>query len=209
MTPRQIAGRLARGLGEFFLVVLARLFLWGAALWVAWLSLGSVLVLPAGVPHQADAVVVLGGGEIRYPHGRDLVLQGYAQKLMVSHPKARELADAHRYSERFELFTSNNSDSTWNEAQAIREWAQGEGVRRILVVTDPPHILRAYYVWSSVMRDTSIDFTMIMTEPPWWSAWRWWDNEQAALFAGIEVLKLGYYLVRYRFGFWLEDMGSE
>ena len=50
---------------------------------------------------------------------------------------------------------------------------------------------------------------LVAADTPWWSAWRWWENEQAALFAGIEVLKLGYYLVRYRFGFFLGETKGE
>jgi hypothetical protein len=51
------------------------------------------------------------------------------------------------------------------------------------------------------LRGTGLDYTLVATTPPWWPGWRWWRNPGASDFVGNEVLKLGYYVVRYRFGF--------
>ena len=70
-----------------------------------------------------------------------------------------------------------------------------------VVVSDPPHMLRLRYTWGSVLRGTGMDYTLVATAPPWWPGWRWWRNPGASDFVGNEVLKLGYYVLRYRFGF--------
>ena len=86
------------------------------------------------------------------------------------------------------------------EAVTVRERMQAEGLRTVMVVSDPPHMLRLRYTWGSVLRGTGIDYTLVATAPPWWPGWRWWRNPGASDFVGNEVLKLGYYVVRYRFG---------
>ena len=89
---------------------------------------------------------------------------------------------------------------TWGEAKVVSERMQAEGMRSVMVVSDPPHMLRLRYTWGSVLRGTGLHYTLVATTPPWWAGWRWWRNPGASDFVGNEVLKLGYYVVRYRFG---------
>lgn len=163
---------------------------------------GAVLSSPADMPHKADVVVVLGGGVARYPRGRDLVLAGYAPHLIVFEPNAAERNDAVARVPSVELWDDVKPQNTWGEALAVRNWMQANGLHTALVVSDPPHLLRVAYSWSSHFRGTGLSYTLIAAEPPWWSAWRWWASPQSARFVEKEVLKLGYYLLVYRFGFW-------
>lgn len=77
---------------------------------------------------------------------------------------------------------------------------QANGWRSARVVSDPPHLLRVNYAWFSNFWDSDFSYTLIASNPPWWSAWRWWANPQSSSFVGDEVLKLGYCVARYRFG---------
>jgi hypothetical protein len=77
---------------------------------------------------------------------------------------------------------------------------QAKGLKSVLVVSDPPHLLRVHYAWASHFWRTELAYTLIASTPPWWSPWRWWQNPQAKSFVTSELLKLGYYLVRYGFG---------
>ena len=72
-----------------------------------------------------------------------------------------------------EIVDSMDERGSWGEALAVRARMQAEGLRSVMVVGDPP----------------------------WRPGWRWWRNPEASGFVGNEVLKLGYYVVRYRFGF--------
>ena len=167
---------------------------------------GALLSAPAGEPRTADAVVVLGGDWAasgvtnRYARGRDLVLAGYSRRLILLYPGAAEIKDARAKVPGVVILDSTPEIGSWGEALAVRERMQAKGLRSVMVVSDPPHMLRLRYTWGSVLRGTGMDYSLVATNPPWWPGWRWWRNEEASGFVGNEVLKLGYYVVRYRFG---------
>jgi len=167
-------------------------------------STGALLAAPAGAARPVDAVVVLGGDAGvggRYARGRDLVLAGYSKRLVLLYPSAVQLRDARARLPGVEIVDSMNERGSWGEAMAVRDLMRLEGLRTVMVVSDPPHMLRLRYTWGSVLRGTDMDYTLVATTPTWWPGWRWWRNPQASDFVGNEVLKLGYYVVRYRFGF--------
>lgn len=167
---------------------------------VGFFTVGAVLASPASQPHRADVVVVLGGGVERYPRGRDLVLAGYASRLIVFEPSAAERQDALAQVPNAEFWDDVKPQNTWGEALAVSSWMKRNGLQTALVVSDPPHLLRVAYSWSSHFRGASLSYTLVATEPAWWSTWRWWANFQSTRFVENEVLKLGYYVLRYRFG---------
>ena len=165
---------------------------------------GALVSAPAEVPRLADVVVVLGGeGGVdgRYARGRDLVLAGYSKRLMLVYPSPAQIKDAQTKVPGLEIVASTQGSGSWGEAISVRERMQARGLRTVMVVSDPPHMLRLRYTWGSVFRGTGLQYTLVATSPPWWPGWRWWRNPQASAFVGNEVLKLGYYLVKYRFGF--------
>jgi uncharacterized SAM-binding protein YcdF (DUF218 family) len=188
-----------------------RFVLWFGVLVAVWWSAGALLQLPAQSPVSADAIVVLGGDSgTRYAKGRALIEQGYAERLLLINPNMPALRDIAAGVGRLdEVHGETISRSSWDEAVNTLAWMVENDMGHVLVVSDPPHMLRLKYSWASVFRGSGREYTLVAADTPWWSAWRWWDNEQAALFAGIEVLKLGYYVVRYRFGFWLNDVQEE
>jgi hypothetical protein len=164
---------------------------------------GALLSAPAGEARHVDAVVVLGGdGGMggRYVLGRDLVLAGYSKRLILVYPSAGQISDAQATLTGLEIVDSTPATGSWGEAMAVRQLMKAEGLRSVMVVSDPPHMLRLRYTWGSVLRGTGMDYTLVATTPPWWPGWRWWRNPSASDFVGNEVLKLGYYVVRYRFG---------
>ena len=168
------------------------------------LAAGALLSAPAGAPRTVDAVVVLGGdGRLstsRYARGRDLVLAGYGKRLILFYPGAADLKDAKARVPVVEVVACMPAPNSWSEAQAVRERMQAEGLRSVMVVSDPPHMLRLRYTWGSILRGTGLDYTLVATTPPWWPGWHWWASLDAAQFVGSEVLKLGYYMAKYRFG---------
>ena len=168
---------------------------------LAFLSAGTLLSIPAKLPHHADVVVVLGGGIDRYPRGRELVLAGYAERMVLFEPNAAERQDALARLRTVEIRDDVRPPNSWTEAQTMRAWMQANGWHTALVVSDPPHLLRVAYAWSSAFRGTDLSYTLVSSDPPWWPGWRWWRDPRAAAFVDNEVLKLGYYLLRYPLGF--------
>lgn len=170
---------------------------------LGYLTAGALLSFPAELPRSADVVVVLGGDDagVRYIRGCELILAGHSKRLLLINRGASERKDALERLRGVEVRTDDLPINSWQEAQAVRAWMQAYGWRSVLVVSDPPHMLRLRYTWSSVFRGSDLSYFLIATDPPWWSAWRWWGNPLSANFVGSEVLKLGYYIVRFRFGF--------
>ena len=162
----------------------------------------STLALPArDIPCTDYDVVVLGGGADRYPRGRDLVLAGYSKRLLVIGANEQERKDQLARPPFAELLFDNTPRNSWEEARAVRAHMQAKGWHTALVVSDPPHLLRVAYAWSSALRGTDLSYTLVSSDPPWWPGWRWWRHPSASSFVGDEVLKLGFYLLRYPFGF--------
>jgi len=128
---------------------LLRCLLWFAVLVAAWWSAGAVLQYPASAPTAADAVVILGGGGVdRYRLGKEIVKAGFAPKLIFTEPiPAYLLRDISNSSLSYEVITDRVSRSSWDEAVNTRRWMEENGVRHVLVVSDPPHMLRLAYTW--------------------------------------------------------------
>jgi len=151
------------------------------------------------------AVVVLGGGgggvSTRYARGRELIVAGYSKHLILIEPSLAERKDALSSLPGVQVDFIDSSQQSWKEAQAVRARMLANGWRSVLVVSDPPHMLRVKYAWASNLRGTGLTYTLIATNPPWWSAWRWWSNKPSSDFVRNEVLKLGYYVLRYPLGF--------
>lgn len=169
---------------------------------LAYSTAGAVLAAPAGVPNAADAVVVLGGDGSagRYTRGRELLLAGYSRQLVLIEPSAVDRKDALANLPGVVIWDDVSPRNSWGEAKTTHLRMKANGWRTVLVVSDPPHMLRLRYTWFSNFWGSDLSYTLIATNPPWWSAWRWWDNPQSSSFVGEEVLKLGYYVLRYRFG---------
>ena len=168
---------------------------------VGFFTAGAALSSPASVPRAVDVVVVLGGGADRQIRGKALVLAGYSQHLLVIHASEQERKALLASLPDGELIFDNTPRHTWDEALMARTRMQANGWHTALVVSDPPHLLRVAYSWSSAFRGTDLTYTLLSSEPPWWPGWRWWRNPISAGFVESEVLKLGYYVLRYPLGF--------
>lgn len=171
------------------------------ALVLGFFALGPILSFPAGPPVTAELVVVLGGGggPARFAMGLELAGSGIAPKLLLIHPEPDQLKMAKEAPglDRVSVFSDDFSVNSWDEAVSTRAWMEARGVKRVLVVSDPPHMLRLSYAWSRVFAGSGLSFSLVSSRPPWWSAWRWWANENSRHFVGNEVLKLAYYIWHY------------
>lgn len=179
-----------------------RLFWWSlAAFLVCLFSLGAIVSFHGSSAGPTELVVVLGGGgPDRFATGLSLVQRGKAADFLLIHPLPSEVEAAKSLAgpERVAVFTDFLSHNSWDEAVRTRAWMSAHGVTRVVVVSDPPHMLRLAYTWSRVFAGTDLSYSLVATQPPWWSAWRWWANSQSRQYVGREILKLGYYVWHYR-----------
>lgn len=168
------------------------------------------LPVPAGLPAEADAIVVLGGGSgDRVARSLELLEAGYAAQLVLTGADrpdaggAQDIQDARtdfllrndvRPDRIHYVFPSSNS---WQEANSTLELMRSRGWRRVIVVSDPPHMLRLSYTWRRAFQSHPQSFILVATEPAWWNPFLWWTNQASFTFVTSELMKLGYYLVKY------------
>jgi uncharacterized SAM-binding protein YcdF (DUF218 family) len=174
-----------------------------AVVLLGFITVGALLVYPVSAekPTTVDLVVVLGGdGGERYVGGRQLVLDGFSRRLLLINAADSVRKDATHGLRGVDIRFDDGPRNTWQEAQAVRAWMQANGWRSAVVVSDPPHMLRVGYAFASNFRGTGLHYSLVASRPPWWSAWQWWVNPVSTSFVISEVVKLGYYLVQYRFG---------
>lgn len=66
-----------------------------------------------------------------------------------------------------------------------------------LKVSDPPHMRRLDWVWGKVFAGSGKSYVLVASEPAWWDAVHWWRSEKAGQFVLTELIKMGYYVVKY------------
>lgn len=170
---------------------------------VCFLSVGVLLASPSEPAEKVDVVIVLGGGGDggRYARGRELIQAGYCDRLALIGATQAELRNARVHVPQVLVWDDLLQRNSWGEAEAARDRMRAIGYKSAMVVSDPPHMLRLLYTWGSVFRGTDLRYTLVATNPAWWPRWKWWSNASAAAFVRSELLKLGYYVLNYRFGF--------
>jgi uncharacterized SAM-binding protein YcdF (DUF218 family) len=174
------------------------------------LQAGNFLSSPAKQPTQADCMVILGGdGGARTAQGIELYRQNYSRKIVLTGIESGEpAAQSYYLNWRAQMLIAAGipkesieydpvSSSSWDEANITLKLAKKHGWKRVLVVSDPPHMLRLKWVWSKIFIGSGVDVVLVPSTPNWWNAGKWWSNEQSAKFVMSEYLKILYYLVKY------------
>jgi uncharacterized SAM-binding protein YcdF (DUF218 family) len=88
--------------------------------------------------------------------------------------------------------------NTYDEATAVRAYADASGLRSLLVVTSSYHSRRALWTWRRVLRGSGVEFGLEPAEggrTP--GAWSWWLSAAGWREVAGEYVKMIYYAVRY------------
>lgn len=188
-------------------------------------GLGATLVLPLGLHAAARFLVVVdpvGTGDVLYVFpgqvpqraecAANLFRQHAAKGVVVTGERIRPelkvlgmpLTDAEinarvlaaRGVPPHTITVLSEGTSTWEDAQALRQWALAQpDMRRVIAVTSPAHSRRARWVLRRVFRDSGIE---VPVHPcPREMAPDWWRHEKTALRVINEYIKLAYYVVTY------------
>ena len=177
-----------------------------AALTVVALALvfyiGPYLAGPAQAPAQADLIVSLGGDSgARAERAAELYEAGFAPHLLLTSvisprdPRISRLERAGVPATHVHL--DGTAKNSWQEAQLVRRLMEENGWRRVLVVSDPPHLRRLNWSFQQAFQGVRFEYRLVSSRPAWWSAERWWENSRARDFALSELVKLTYYHLRY------------
>jgi uncharacterized SAM-binding protein YcdF (DUF218 family) len=177
-----------------------------------WLPLVGGFLIVADPLRPADAVVVLGGGKRdRVEEGARLVHADLAPWLVVTDSPINWPGIRANYAELMRqeaLWQGLPADrilqapglvtTTAEEALAVRQLAQAQGWRSLIVVTDPFHTRRARMNFRHAFADTDILVTMRPVQGSWYTASTWWKSENGLRETWTEVLKLALYALGYR-----------
>ena len=177
---------------------------------VVFLFAGIWLNSPATSPEEADMVAILGGGTgERLNKGAELYLSGMAKRVLVTGFADSKLGIEplhtewrYRYLLQFnipseDIIKDSSARSTWQEAQLIMRLLRDMEGNKVLVVSDPPHLLRLSWTFARVFSGSDLEYRLISSEPGWWNATRWWANSDSAQFVISELIKILYYRLEY------------
>ena len=162
-------------------------------------------------PIKADAIVVLGGGaQFRSFEAARLYHGGLAPAILVMNSELQAtdrlgltMPDAELVrlvllrnavpAEAIHLLGTNLT-STFDEAQTVQRWAEESHAASVLIPTGPFHSRRVRWVFHKTLRDsTRFVVTSICPE----DCQNWWKKEETLIDFQNEVIKMGYYWVKY------------
>ncbi len=166
----------------------------------AWLAaLGRFLVYRES-PRQADAIIVLGGGdETRSALGAALYHTGFAPVVITpaggkesyllyqKDTPADQLRRAGVPVEAIHVLKAPLT--TYEEAQMSLSLLRAMGASRVLLVTDTYHSRRARDIFLSLFDTAGIEVVTVPSEPEWFDPDAWWKSERGALVVFNEYAK--------------------
>jgi uncharacterized SAM-binding protein YcdF (DUF218 family) len=175
-----------------------------------WLTrIGAFLVYKTPLK-PADAILVLGGGKIdrvlqgielfKKQYGRTILFTGEEQYPLYSPPthwalEAQKVALAHGVPKE-KIIAITGSRSTYDDAVLSKKVCEQHKLRSLIVVSEPFHTRRAYYVFRKVYRKEHINVMICPTQESWYDPKHWWQSEAALLATNEEYVKILYYLLK-------------
>lgn len=158
---------------------------------------------------KADIIVCLGGGGgERLQKTYELYKKDFASLILIgdsgrSDPEVRKFFI--NIEKRFlvykgvppeSILIDPNTDSTFDEALHAKNYMDSHKLHSAIVVSDPYHMRRVKYIFNKVFRGSDINLLFVPAEAKW-AKGPWWANERSLVYVFNEVLKLGYYWVKY------------
>ncbi len=197
-----MTARRSRGFRWLFVAFLAAFLALGA--W-AFVGAASFLASPAQAATRADAAFVLGGDSgDRVLRATELHRDGLVGTFVLTGTEdmADEVLPAYLYwraavlvrmgvPEGAVLLDSTSSNSEEEAAFGLR-LAKSRGWKRVLVVSDPPHMRRLSLLWGRAFEGSGVEFVLVASRPKWWEPDRWWSSRKSAQFVVQEYIKLAY-----------------
>ena len=165
-------------------------------------------------PTHADIIVVLGGGmETRPFEAARLYREGYAPKVLLVKPGSVSTAKLGLAASETEVarkvllnqgvreadiaFTDDDLTNTYEESIAIRDWAQRNHVKNMIIVTDVFHTRRVRWLLRKQFKATGIQVLVRAVPVREYTIEDWWRHKQGIVAFQSEVLKHIYYRAKY------------
>lgn len=95
------------------------------------------------------------------------------------------------------VLIGTNISNTFEESQAVRDWAARTGARRVIIPTDIFHTHRAHWLFQRMIEGTPTKPLVTAVNPPEYTATNWWQTEQGQIAFQNEVVKHLFYRLKY------------
>jgi len=178
------------------------------------------LLIVSDDPIQADAIVLLNGGEIRALTAAQLYVQQYASRVLIAQaeerpsqslniaPNSTEVSVALLVSEGVPrdsimvLEYGSGVTSTFDEAIAHTRYMYDHKIERVLLVTSAFHTRRARWAFNRMSgrnpEQWRGEIVAVGSPHNGFDESNWWKTEKGLVTLNNEYLKLGYYLLTKR-----------
>jgi uncharacterized SAM-binding protein YcdF (DUF218 family) len=165
----------------------------------------------------ADLILVLNGEEETRPfYAGELYERGLAPRVAIARaedspavqaglfPNATDVAlgilRAQGVPERdvAVLIVPGGVTSTRDEALALRQYVDEQGIERVIVVTSAFHTRRSRWILRKELAGSAV--TLQLAAAPHWGfdAGSWWTDERGLIALVNEYFKMAYYVIKYR-----------
>jgi len=163
---------------------------------------------------RADVIVVLGGGmETRPFEAARLYHLGLAPKILLTATRpmaaeqlgvnppgteiARRILMKKDVPDSAIVVAPGFVNSTYDEAMAVRNWAKANNIKRLIVATDVFHTRRAVWLFRKELKPLGIQVDIDAVPVREYTLTGWWTNDLGVVAFQNELLKYGYYRVKY------------
>ena len=170
-------------------------------LYLGLILIGAVLIVADPVT-SVDAVVVLSGDDgDRLALAIDMHERGLAPSLVITDTNRRanrlliREAEVGGFPEDEIYVTDMQVDSTVDEAQAVRSFAQDRGWDSLMIVTDPYHSFRTRFIFRREIKGTGIEIYVRPVVGHWFRSTSWFLRPEGWQFAFLEITKFFSYVV--------------
>jgi uncharacterized SAM-binding protein YcdF (DUF218 family) len=194
-TPRTAQARALRLVAGLVVAVLVAL-----ATADAWLpAIGRWLAMPATADmHPVDVIIVHGGNPDRTLYGVELYRRGLAPELWhtgyaIGEEEITTTVERGVPSRSFHYLTTT---STWSDGQQIAAAIRARKLHSVLIVTDWWHSRRALCATEQQLQGYQVSIAF-EPSPARTGPTDWWHEENQRYHVVSELVKFGYYAVRY------------
>jgi len=198
---RTVRARTFKSIGVLAAIVVSAVA--SSSIWLP--TIGRWLSMPAQPDlHPADVIIVHGGNQLRTQYGLELYHRGLAPELWHT-GYAKGEAPLTKILERSgvadQSFRYLVTTSTWSDGQQIAAAIRARKLHNVIIVTDWWHSRRALCSTEQQLQGYDVVISFEPSPSPAGPD-NWWRNEQIRSDVESELVKLGYYALRYGMSPW-------
>ncbi|MFZ7942315.1 MULTISPECIES: YdcF family protein [Bacillaceae] len=167
-----------------------KLLFTGVLLFVLFLFFGGRFLVINEEPKEADAIVVLSGGEGRLEKGMELYKLGIARNIILSNGLADGLWErAGSLVPEESLVLESKADSTYESAVYVKDIMKKKNYHSAIIISSDFHMRRVKYNFDRVFKDDDPALTYVASETSY-NQMAWWMSKRNIGITVSEYVKI-------------------